>query len=408
MMARLLRRAGQAGLLALAAVLAACGGGGDTPSANGVGQLAIRLTDAQGCDYRSVWVTVERVRIHRSATAGEADGGWQDLYLSPARRVDLLTLRNGVFVDLGTMPLPAGTYTQLRLVLAGNNGNQSPYANQLDLADGSPMPLSTPSGPQSGLKLDVDVEVLPGQLGELVLDFDPCKSVVRAGRSGRHNLKPVIRAHVNPVRHVEGYTLPGAVVSAQQGGVDVKSTTAGADGRFVLWPIEAGIYDLVITRADRASTVLAAVQVSGDRTVVGDAGMPLLPPAGAIQRRASGTVTIRSPGVDLVDARLRALQSMGTYEGSAVPLVIETASAAADAESGTYALPLQTAAPVRAFWRPGATTYTFEPFAAEAGRHVIEATAAGFAQPQTRTVALVAADGSSADAVAVDFSFPAP
>jgi hypothetical protein len=73
MLFRLLRQTGQAGLLALATLLVACGGGSDPgtststgstgstggQSSSGVGQLAISLTDSQGCDYRSVWVTVE-------------------------------------------------------------------------------------------------------------------------------------------------------------------------------------------------------------------------------------------------------------------------------------------------------------------------------------------------------------
>jgi hypothetical protein len=90
-MFRLLRRAGQASLLAFATLLAACGGGGDSsPSSaggaqtsSGIGQLAIHLTDSQGCDYRSVWVTVEQIRTHQSATAGDGDSGWRELTLSP-------------------------------------------------------------------------------------------------------------------------------------------------------------------------------------------------------------------------------------------------------------------------------------------------------------------------------------
>jgi len=133
MFLRHLRQAGQAGLLALATLLAACGGGSDPASgsssatggqsSNSLGQLAISLTDSQGCDYKSVWVTVEQVRIHKDSSAGDGDGGWLDLNLSPARRVDLLTLRNGVFVDLGTIQLPAGKYTQVRLVLATNEND---------------------------------------------------------------------------------------------------------------------------------------------------------------------------------------------------------------------------------------------------------------------------------------------
>lgn len=409
MMFRLLRRAGQASLLAVATLLAACGGGGDSSSSSaggaqtssGIGQLAIHLTDSQGCDYRSVWVTVEQIRIHQSATAGDGDSGWRDLTLSPARRVDLLTLRNGVFVDLGTVPLPAGRYSQVRMVLAANGGGQAPFANQLDLADGSAVALSTPSAQQSGLKLNVDVNIQPGQLGELVLDFDPCKSVVKAGKSGRYNLKPVIQAHVNPANDIEGYTLPGAVVSAQQGGVGIKSTTADDRGRFVLWPVEMGTYDVVITRTDRTNAVLAGVQVTGGQTIVSTATTPLLPSASPIFRQVSGTVTIATLGVNLIDAELRALQTVGTYPGSATPLLIEVATTVADADFGTFAFSLPTASPERAFWQTGVTAYSFTPVDGQAGLHTIEARAADFALPKFANVSL-----NLGDAPNTDFVFP--
>ncbi len=414
MLLRLLRQTGQAGLLALATLLAACGGGGDPgtststdstggQASSGLGQLAISLTDSQGCDYRSVWVTVEQVRIHQNNTADDGDGGWRELNLSPARRVDLLALRNGVFVDLGTVQLPTGKYTQVRLVLA-DNGSQLPYANQLDLGDGTAVALKTPSAQQSGLKLKVEVNVEPGQIGKLVLDFDPCRSVVKAGNSGRYNLKPVIRAYVNPTNDIEGYTVPGAIVSAQQGGVSLKSSTADAQGKFVLWPVDAGLYDVVITGVGLPNAVLVGVQVTGGRTTVSTASTPLRPVAlepNAPFRLVSGAVTVNSLGVNLIDADLRALQSVGTYPNSAMPLVLEAAATQANAEFGTYGFSLPTAAPQRAVWQAGFTAYTFTQEASQAGLYTIEARAAGFAVPE-----LNGADIRLENDADVDFVFP--
>jgi Domain of unknown function (DUF4382) len=402
MLNRYLRRTCQTGLLALVAAFAGCGGGGDSASTGGptpseLGQLAIRLTDSQACDYRSVWVTVKQVRIHQSAVADDSAAGWSVLDLSPARRVDLLTLRNGVFVDLGTLPLPAGNYSQVRLVLGANAAGSPPFANQLDLADGSVVALKTPSAQQSGLKLNVQMSIQPGQLGELVLDFDPCRSVVKAGNSGRYNLKPVIQAYVNPTNDIEGYTLPGAVVSAQQGGVALKATTADLEGRFVLWPVDTGTYDLVVTRTGLANAVLAGVQVSTGQTVVSTAATPLRPQASPEFRQASGTVTMSSP----IDAEVRALQQVGTYPGTATPLRIETARTLADAVLGTYAFSLPTAAPQRAFWQPGVTSYVFASVDDQAGHYAIEARAAGFDQPKLQDVFL-----DQGDAPDTDFEFP--
>ena len=57
---------------------------------------------------------------------------------------------------------------------------------------GTETALTTPSGQQSGLKMNVDIDVAADKVADVVLDFDACKSVVKRGNSGQYNLKPVI------------------------------------------------------------------------------------------------------------------------------------------------------------------------------------------------------------------------
>jgi hypothetical protein len=83
-------------------------------------------------------------------------------------RVDLLTLTNGTLVPLGQVQLPAGTYTQLRLVLAGNTASD-PYANAVKPTGGPMVPLTTPSAQQSGLKMNVDITVPAGQEADFAI-----------------------------------------------------------------------------------------------------------------------------------------------------------------------------------------------------------------------------------------------
>src|SRR5689334_18521378 len=183
-------RAVRAVTLAVAAVASACGGGG---SASGdAGTLRLALTDAPACGYDHVYVTVQKVRVHKSAAATDNDAGWADVTLTPAQRIDLLSLTNGVLTELGQTPLPAGHYTQMRLVLAGNDAG-NPVANAIVPSGGSETPLTTPSGTQSGLKLNVDIDVAAGRIADFILDFDACKSFVKLGTSGKFVLKPVIR-----------------------------------------------------------------------------------------------------------------------------------------------------------------------------------------------------------------------
>ena len=182
----------RASVFAAAALLAACGGGSDSGgSSTAMGTLRLALTDAPACGYDQVNVAIERIRVHTSSTAQDGDAGWSEMVLTPAKRVDLLSLTNGVLEELGSTSLPAGRYTQMRLVLASNLGPGG-MANSVVPSGGREMPMETPSGAQTGLKMNVNIEVAANQLADFVIDFDACRSVVHAGHSGRHLLKPVL------------------------------------------------------------------------------------------------------------------------------------------------------------------------------------------------------------------------
>jgi len=109
--------------LAVSALLSACGGSGSD-----TGTLRLALTDAPACGFDTVFVTIEKVRVHKSGSANEGDDGWSEVALTPAKRVDLLSLTNGALAELGQTLLPAGKYTQMRFVLAAN-GAANPLAN---------------------------------------------------------------------------------------------------------------------------------------------------------------------------------------------------------------------------------------------------------------------------------------
>ena len=239
----------------VAAVLGACGGGGGSGGGIGGtgrsdGTMHVSMTDAPSCGYDHVYVTVDRVRVNQSSSAADSDAGWSEVVLSPARRVDLLSLTNGVLEDLGSTQLPAGKYTQLRLVLV-DNSSTTPLANSVVPTGGSETALDTPSAQQSGLKINVDIDVAADQIADVVIDFDACKSVVKRGNSGRYNLKPVLTATAlvsDAGMRVVGYVDPAlglssTLVSVQASGVPVKATVPDTTGKFVLYPVPAGTYD---------------------------------------------------------------------------------------------------------------------------------------------------------------------
>lgn len=366
-------------LLGTAIALTACGGGGGGIGGTGasLGTLRLALTDAPSCGYEQVHVTVQKVRVHQSAGAADADSGWSEVVLAPARRIDLTRLTNGALEELGQATLPAGKYTQLRLVLADNDA-VTPLANAVLPEGGVLTALTTPSATQTGLKLNVNIEVEADKRADFIIDFDVCKSVVRRGASGQFNLKPVLT--VTPRlsdagMRVVGFVEPalansGTAVSLQFNATPVKATPPDASGRFVLYPVPAGSYDLVVSAAGRVTAVMTGVPVvSTAVTVVNSASVPIAPALAASAARAvTGTV---NPAT----ATVRAVQSF--TGGSA-----EVAWAPVDADSGAFAFSLPVDALVRTAYAPNPAVLSFAPDALAPGKYSIEATSAGVVKTQ--------------------------
>jgi hypothetical protein len=175
----------------LALGLTACGGGsGSAPT----GTVRLSLTDAPTCGYDTVFVTVEKVRLHASASAADADAGWSEVVLDPPQRVDLLTLTDGTLMPLGQTELPAGHYTQMRLVLGTTAPPDAPLGtlpNAITPTGGQEIALKAPSGEESGLKMNIDIDVPADKVSDFAIDFDACRSFVDTG-SGQILLKPVL------------------------------------------------------------------------------------------------------------------------------------------------------------------------------------------------------------------------
>ena len=195
--------------IAGALALAGCGGSSESTSQE-VGTLRVAMTDAPACGFDAVHVTVTRIRVHRSETAADEDGGWRDLTVSPPRKLNLLDLQNGVLADLGQIELEAGRYMQVRLVLDAAAGS-----NTVTPTGGTELALRTPSAQQSGLKLKHVFDVAADQTVDLVLDFDACRSIVKAGNTGNYLLKPVLTA----IPVVTSGTIAGSLGAAGSGAV---------------------------------------------------------------------------------------------------------------------------------------------------------------------------------------------
>ena len=385
------------------ASLAACGGGGGSTSVAESGTLRLALTDAPTCGYDAVNVTIQKVRVHQSSSASESDGGWSEIVLNPARRVNLLDLQNGLLEELGEMPLPTGKYTQLRMVLADNTGSGQPANSVVLTSDKTVVALKTPSGQQSGVKTNINIDIGANQMADIVLDFDACKSVVAAGNSGQYLLKPVVTVIPNYVSGVAGFVDAGIVasgytnVSLQQGGVVVKATTpANITGQFLLRPVAPGSYTLVMTAPGRTTSVVTGVTVAAETvTSVNASGTPLNPPVSA-----TGTLTGTAP----LDTLVRALQPLTPALTGGTATTVEVASGfvvPTTVTTGNYSYALPVNAPLIAPYVVMPNALNFAPDTAAAGKYTLSASlneAVKTATPATLT--------TTTTPITTNFTFP--
>jgi hypothetical protein len=391
--------------LATVALVAACGGGGGSSGSSGgggtivdAGFLKLALTDAPACGYEQIDVTVQKVRVHQSSSAAAGDPGWSEVVLTPAQRIDLLSLTNGIVFELGQVALPVGKYRQMSVVLASNDAT-SPLANAVTPVAQTERALATPAGLQGGLTIPVDLDVVKDLTTDVVIDFDACNSVLRLGATGNYNLSPrlsVVRRVSATGQRITGYvatTLDPATtrVSAQSAGTIVRATNPDATGRFVLYPLPAGTYDVVISGLGRVPAVVTGVPASDNASTDLNTAANAIDPPSSTTHTASGTV---NTGTTPVDARVTIVKRYT----SGPDVVI--AGAPADANTGGLAYTLSTGAAVRAPFvaSNGALTFSADP-AAPTGLYSIVVTSGGVAK-------FANVDVTSGDPAPTSFTFP--
>jgi Domain of unknown function (DUF4382) len=363
----------------LALVLWGCGGsdygsGSASGPVGGTGALRVSLTDAAPCGYDKVYVTVSKVRVHQSSNANENDAGWSDINLSSPQKIDLTSLVNGTLHELGQAALPAGHYTQLRLMLVANSPSD-PLNNSVIPVGGIETPLKTPSGVQSGLKLIRPFDVPPDTLVDIVLDFDACRSIVNKGNGG-YGLKPVIS--VTPMvisGQIAGFVDPALsnpMVYAEQAGEVVKATIPDATtGSFILSPLPesstAGDYDVVITADNAATAMIQSVPVTTQGITMVSTDTDPIMLAGSAVHTVSGTIAPKS-----AETTIRATQTFS----SGPTMEVRSISA-----TGSYSLTLPIEAPSLGSY--GSLPIALTADGALAGQYQLEASAEGFS---TQTV----------------------
>ncbi|MGI5817760.1 MAG: DUF4382 domain-containing protein [Armatimonadota bacterium] len=245
-------------MLALTLVMVGCGGSGDD-NASGMGTARVVLTDAPLSDVQEVHVHITRVEVVSS-------GGGVRTLLTDSEipdDIELIALAANPLL-LGQPLIPAGQYTQVRLIL-----NPAPGANYIIDGDGVRHDLTVPSGSQTGAKLVTGAfTIREGEIVTILLDFHAAASVHRAGQSGMWIMRPTIFATVvdgvqldfGVVRGtvLDGAGAPLAVPPGQVLGVFIETPFGPIgvgevdpeDGGFEIPAILAGEYDLRVRYAD--------------------------------------------------------------------------------------------------------------------------------------------------------------
>lgn len=216
--------------LGLMAMVASC-----SNNSTQTATLQVRLTDAPG-DYQEVNVDIQDVQVN--ADAGSSNSGWKSLDIKKGV-YNLLKFTNGLDTLLGSVELPAGRVSQIRLVLGSNNALK---------IDGQSIDLSTPSAEQSGLKILVNTDLKAGVTYKITLDFDAARSIVNTGNT-TYILKPVINSIVEAQSGaIKGTVDPAASTPAvyAMSGSDIVETTYAdqTTGKFLLKGLAAGSYTI--------------------------------------------------------------------------------------------------------------------------------------------------------------------
>jgi uncharacterized protein DUF4382 len=352
--------------------------------------VSVTISDPPSCkipsgSFEHVYISINSVQAHTSASAGDNSPGWQELapqLASAPVQVDLLgTATQGCFLaTLGSNnSLPVGSYQQIRLLLVSNNpgGSPAPATNNCGnqglncavLNDGSIHELDLSSQANTGLKIPPGqivggpITVAAGQDITLNIDFNICASLIVEG-NGMYRLKPTLTA--GQVSTTANTALSGQVTDSVTGmpilggttlvaleqpdssGLDrvVMQAATDSSGNFNFCPLPMGAtFDVVVVAINGTGVAYNAAVVVNVPVGTSVGKVPLVAETGAPTGPATiqGFVTaLNGAAAGMIDVSVSALQNVSLSGGGArqVTIPLQGSSTGAVSVSSSTACPM--------------------------------------------------------------------
>ncbi|MFI5303414.1 MAG: DUF4382 domain-containing protein [Nitrospiria bacterium] len=367
------------------AILAGCGSSGSGGTAVSSYNMAVKMTDASGCDYNNIVVTVGQVALNTRLNASKDDLDWTFVTLNPPVTIDLLQLQNGDTLSFANLNIPAGTYKSILLTLVPNSTSSSTYNDYVTLLD-SPkqqIPLLFSPGFPNKISINFNKPVTissDGTISNIVIDFDACHSVVTSTDT-LGNILYFLKPKLMEINEDHSGGIVGTIITASSSstapqhlvvkaeikGQDgnyyvVRQTQPHPDGTFKLYPLEydddsKGVYDVVVVSDNYGTLAIQDVIVPSHHddvllssTTSADIGTikfdTLTKPAVSWSTAGTFTGTITPRGADV---RIRETVGGRTYQ------VRRTHS---DLQTGIFTFPLSWGQTASEAYSTGTMTFT--------------------------------------------------
>lgn len=157
----------------------------NSPASTADFKISLKSTSSSRANYESINIEIQKIYIHTSSDTSETTG-WFELETNGGI-YDLIDYVSGndAIIALDSN-IDTITVSQIRIVLGENN---------TIIDNGTTYDLKTPSAQNSGIKIQIHAELQPNMSYNVVLDFDPEKSIINTG-NGQYMLKPSIKAEV--------------------------------------------------------------------------------------------------------------------------------------------------------------------------------------------------------------------